>query len=451
MVRRIPEILSVCFGVALRASMYKTYDVRLGYDADDHWPYIQWFANHSTLPPLMLCRETYHPPLYYAIAGAEYHRFGAAQMLTLPSIIFSSLTLLVLWWALERHLVGYRLARIVALALAAVLPAAVHLTGMLNAEGLNSFLSLLALVLGAELGARSPWRPYLLAVGLGLVLGLGMLTKISVLVIITVVFAGGGLKLLWDLRERRSLARAARLAAPWAVAGAVLLATCGWYFARNQRLYGKAILTGFDGVDSATTPHVEGTPYLDRRDLGFFVGWSNDIFVVPYWPSGVRPWSRFWPVLLATTFHDYYNYGYARPPASSPIVANDRTVPPAFVPAAQASLVAGAVIAASTVSAWLALGLGLWRRRDVPRLLLWAAPAVALAGQLHFVVKYPFDYQGPIKAMYLQFAAGPLFALFGLAVSWSASRRWRWPLLGMQVVALVTVAAYTCYARASWL
>ena len=46
-------------------------------------------------------------------------------------------------------------------------------------------------------------------------------------------------------------------------------------------------------------------PYLDRRTLGFFVGWSNSIFEYPYFPSAR---SRFLPVLIASTFVDYYNF-----------------------------------------------------------------------------------------------------------------------------------------------
>ena len=69
------------------------------------------------------------------------------------------------------------------------------------------------------------------------------------------------------------------------VAFATFGAVSGWYFVRNKLHYDKAILTGFDGVDPAPAADREGKSYLDRRTLGFFVGWSNQIFQYPYYPA----------------------------------------------------------------------------------------------------------------------------------------------------------------------
>ncbi len=445
--RRFPELALVGVGIALRVAMPFTYAQSFGYDANDHWNHIRWFATNWSLPPLMLSRETYQPPLYYAMAGALFRAFGSIRGVALLSGVCSCLTLLLLWWGLERHLKGYRLARLVALALAAVLHAAVHMNGMLNAEGLNGLLAVCALLMGAELASTAPRRPFLLATLLGMTLGLEMLTKISAAVTIAAVFAAGGLQVLWT---RGSPALRLRVAAFWVLAGVAMLGTCTWYFARNQRLYGKAVLTGFDGVDSKTTANLD-TVYLDRRPLGFFVGWSNDVFVFPYYPTAIQPISRFWPVLVSDTFSDFYSYAYVKPPLQSTVYANTQLLPPRSIKFARASVAGGAMIALTTAIAWLCVVRGLWRRRDLPRLLLLTAPLLALLGQIHGVVVYPFDYQGPIKGMYMQFASAPLFALFGLSVSWLTSRRATLPLAVVEGLALAAVAAYTIYARMSWL
>src|SRR5215471_12565568 len=68
--RRVPETVIVLVALVTRFSMLATYHPNNGYDAYDHLVYIQWFAHHWSFPPLMLCRETYHPPLYYIIEGA---------------------------------------------------------------------------------------------------------------------------------------------------------------------------------------------------------------------------------------------------------------------------------------------------------------------------------------------------------------------------------------------
>ena len=62
-------------------------------------------------------------------------------------------------------------------------------------------------------------------------------------------------------------------------------------------------------------------------------------------------------------------------------------------------------------------------------------------------MSYPYDFQGPIKGVYLQFAAAPLFALFGLAVHQMTRRRATWPIAVVQCAALVAIASYTIYAR----
>ena len=72
--RHVPELVLFALGVVLRYSMLTGYDIRWSYDSDDHWPYIAWFSNHWKLPPLSLSRETYHPPLYYVMAGTLFGR-----------------------------------------------------------------------------------------------------------------------------------------------------------------------------------------------------------------------------------------------------------------------------------------------------------------------------------------------------------------------------------------
>jgi hypothetical protein len=59
-----------------------------------------------------------------------------------------------------------------------------------------------------------------------------------------------------------------------------------------------------------------------------------------------------------------------------------------------------------------------WRRKNVEASSLLLVPLIALLGQLHFAVKFAIDAQGPIKGAYMQFAAIPLYGLFGVAATW---------------------------------
>jgi hypothetical protein len=98
--------------------------------------------------------------------------------------------------------------------------------------------------------------------------------------------------------------------------------------------------------------------------------------------------------------------------------------------------------------AWLVAALAVLRSKNVGSLLILLVPLIALLGQLHFAVKFAIDAQGAINGAYIQFAAIPLYGLFGLA----ATRGWKRGLPGklsiaFHTVAFATVAIYCLYAR----
>ena len=76
-----------------------------------------------------------------------------------------------------------------------------------------------------------------------------------------------------------------------------------------------------------------------------------------------------------------------------------------------------------------------------------AVPVLAVVGQLHFAVKYPIDSEGMVKAIYLQFAAAPLCATFGVAVAWLWRRRRARILAVVELAAVAAVAVYAIACR----
>jgi hypothetical protein len=426
-------------GVLLRLSMLAGYDIRWSYDSDDHWPYIAWFGKHWELPPLTLSREIYHPPLYYVTTGALL-RLGAGRGVQALSVVCGCIRLGLIWFGLERYLPRRRMARLVALAIAAVLPASVHLDGMITGEALSGLLTVVALLLGAEAfrtDGAARWRYATLA---GVVVGLQLLTKVSALATIGTF----GLAVLIEMVHRKvGWGERLRRFAPWVAALLMTAAVSGWYFARNERLYHKAFLAGYDGLDAGYLGQTQNTPYLDRRTLGFFVDWPIDIFRWPYGPVAAVP-ARFWPLLVTSTFVDYYNYHFAPPPEKP---SSSKPVRRAAFWLSVASAGGGAAIALATTVAWFSAFATTWRRKEVVRPLFLIMPLVAVVGQLHFGVKYPVDLVGPIKGLYMQFASPALYALFGLAVAWLWKKPWLRPLAMVELAALGAVAAYTVYCR----
>lgn len=447
--RRIIELVIVAIGLAIRISLIETYHPLDGYDAHGHVAYIEWCAKHWSIPDVMFTSTAYHPPLYYFVAAA-FSRLvrGDVALFGVPSVVFSSVNLLLIWFGIERYLPASRIARVVGLALAAILPSAVQLAGMASNEGLNGVLATAALLVAAHLlGRQRRGAPMIArAALLGLLVGLQMLAKVSALATIAaigcvvafeVLFGKGG---GFGVRLRR--------AAPWLLTIGIFAGTTGWYFGGNQRLYHKPILSGWDGPDASAFPKIQTTPYFQRRAPDYFYGWSKDIWSFPYYPSGVSPNPHFWPVVVATTFVDYYNYGFVHARASTQTYeANGRKLPRKSLFFAGASAVAGTVVAASTAVAWLWALIVCLRRRDSARILFLVAPLPAFASLLHLQVKYPWDNGGLVKGVYLQFACGALFALYGLAVQKMFRHRITWPVAFLQSAAIIAIASYTFYAR----
>ena len=116
---------------------------------------------------------------------------------------------------------------------------------------------------------------------------------------------------------------------------------------------------------------------------------------------------------------------------------------------AQMAAVGGTILAVLLVAGWLAAARTLWRREDWARLFLILAAMFAVANQLHFAIKYPFDNHGVIKGTYLQFV-GPVFcALAALAISWLWNRRQPVTriLAIVGIVGIALSASYSLFAK----
>ena len=421
--KRWPELALLLSGCVLRLALSSSYDVRLGYDFYDHARNIAWWMQHFELPPIDWSRAAYHPPVYYVLMGTLGRASVGFMGMGLFSPLMGCLRLGLLMLALERYLPHRRMAGLVALALAAVLPASVHMDVMVTNEALAATLATLAIVLLPPAFADSVRTRWLASIGLGFSLGLAILTKVSSLVIVVAVGASAALELA---RERGFPARIRlRRLAPPVAALAIALLSSGWYFAHCKATYGKAFITGFDSWRSNGSLLAAGKSTWARRPPGYFLGWDLTIYGFPFYPSAALPEARFFPQVVASTFADYYNYGLAPfPQAGAPArLANHRPLRPSVVTPAAVSVACGTLIAVVTAASFAAAWVWLWRRRAHAMLGMMLVPLLALAGQAYFAMSVANDAEGLVKGAYLQFAAAPLFALFGLAVEWSWRRR----------------------------
>ena len=417
--------------------MALSYDARVGYDFNAHWPHIQYIAATARAAAARLQRDRRLTRRSITRSPRRRSRWASvAGALGWLSALWGVLRLALIWVGLERWLPASRLARVVALALAAVLPIGAHLDGMITNETLVMLMSAAVLVAAPAAIAAAREGRVAPMVGLALLLGLAVMSKVSATVLVLAIATAIGLEIA---RAGASWWQALRARLrPAVVATLVLAVVAGPFFARNVALYGQAAPTAYEGSVKANQASYEKIPYFERRPLDFYLGWHLGIYGRPFFTTGLKPEARFFPVLIASTFNDYYVFSYS----GGGKYGDDRWVPGIGVLFGCMSNVAGTAVSLVTVLAWLGAVRTLWRRREDgtidPRFALLLMPLGALLGQLHFATKYPNDNFGPIKGAYLQFVAPVLCALFGVGVDWMWRRRAR---RGWRAAALAAMAA----------
>jgi hypothetical protein len=446
--RRKIELALFLFGVLLRLSMFWNYDPSWSYDSNLHWEVIQWIADNGKTPAAEATFESFHPPLYYATgAWLLLHGVGRHGMAWF-SIVCGIVRLGVIWAGLELYVPGSRLARIMALALAAVTAASIHLDGMVYPEALHCCLDAVAMLLVPLAFRRSTMARWPIALAIGILLGLGILTKISTIAVIAAVAFAAFLE---SVVVRRAILTRVANALPWAFMLAVCLSVCGWYYARNVRAYDQPFITSFDiPSQSWISADAEKHHFSDRRTLGYLFDWDPTVYEFPYGRAGIGNQPRFLAVSIATTFVDFWGYGFQGYKKSWQFLPGreQRSKTDIKVMAvARAAVYGGTVIFFATAGAWFAGFFRLLRYRDIGRLALLLIPLFTVLASLRFTVKYPIDGIGVIKGIYMTFGAAPAYALFGVAAGWAQRKRYLWPILASLFVALWLVAAYSVYCR----
>ncbi|NJN83278.1 MAG: phospholipid carrier-dependent glycosyltransferase [Caldilineaceae bacterium] len=237
----------------------------------------------SSFPIEQLRYESYQPPLFYMIATPLFWLTGGSLMaLRLFNVILVACAILLFYACLDFVFPRKHLIVLGATGFAALLPMHVAMSAAVNNDGLAELLtvaSILALIHwmhdrfgseladGGEVGQRRERFQLLL---LGLLVGLGMLTKIYghmvLLIVLLVVFV-----VAWrHPRPQTSDGRLGRMrpavrSAAWVILPALLLALPMWL--RNGALYGVQDLLGLAWHDQV----VIGQPRTDQWIAQF--GW----------------------------------------------------------------------------------------------------------------------------------------------------------------------------------
>lgn len=234
-------ILGVYFALAVASSFIH----ELGFGADEisrHLPYVEWLYHERTLPPddpEVECGSLeLHPPLYYALLTPLYalmEPYGRRAALRALRLVSPPLVLVALlfWFAvIRRACADDRRTSLAVLAVTAWWPNLFADASMLTND-VGTLVTLAALL---YLMAVRHWerRDLASAAIWGAVVGIGGLVKTSVPVAGAPLIAIG---LAWQ--HGRRFYRDGRFWTRLLLAAAAALAICGWWFARNLRLYGS--------------------------------------------------------------------------------------------------------------------------------------------------------------------------------------------------------------------
>jgi 4-amino-4-deoxy-L-arabinose transferase-like glycosyltransferase len=174
--------------------------------------------------------EDHQPPLFYTLAVPVFQAFGGALApLRLLSLLAGALTVVFAYLAALEALPGQASVAAFAAAFVALLPQHLHMTASFNNDALAEALLALCLWLSARLivreagGPANGPLPLRLLAGLGIVAGLGFLTKATAYLALPVAL----LAVLMALRKRQPIGRL--LAALALVAGVAVLIGLPWW------------------------------------------------------------------------------------------------------------------------------------------------------------------------------------------------------------------------------
>jgi hypothetical protein len=312
-----PAALCAAAWLLLFAPRFAEIPLEIGFDARHHAAYVEYLLAEHRIPLATDGWSTFHPPLFYAmtalVVGLTRTVVAEAPVWSWRAIPFlSGLAHALAVFALARTLArSERMQRgeaVVALLFAALLPVHLYSSGYLSNEPLHAAFAGLASLLAvrALLAERTSER---CAAGIGAVLGLAALAKLSALALVPITMAALALKLV--AVERRS-GREALI--PLGALAATAIAICGWFYLRNWIELGNPIVTNWS-----------------FREPGL-VWWQQPGFHTPDWYlsfgeslrhpyfSGFR---SFWDGLYSSAFGDGFIAGRADPSDRHPFFRYD--------------------------------------------------------------------------------------------------------------------------------
>ncbi len=209
-------------------------------DEGPHGLYVQSLVEQHKLPVFDPADrgnyEAHQPPLYYVL-GAPFYMLGDAMGLDNPaeavrllSLILGALSILVVYQAVSAATVSESSLALAAAGFVALLPTHVMLSSSVSNDILSELIFGLGLLVSTNILVRGVSMPRTLAAGA--IIGLGLLTKTTCLLIAPIILAA----FLFIALRARPVHKLAFL--HFIIAALTALVIGGWWLVRNYALYG---------------------------------------------------------------------------------------------------------------------------------------------------------------------------------------------------------------------
>lgn len=219
-----------------------------GFDAGGHIDYVAYLQREQALPLANDGWEMFQPPFFYLVGAATLGTFGevatteaGANVLRGVSLVGGLLQLTFLWLSFRVLFADSPMRQAVALIVTALLPAHLYLHQYVTNEGWAAAWTTGAIYFTLRLVVPPARASLVDGIGVGLCLGLGLLTKltpaISALVLVTVL--AGQTVLRWPAAPRAWLQR---VLVPVLLCGLV----AGWHYVRVWSHFGNPFIANWD-------------------------------------------------------------------------------------------------------------------------------------------------------------------------------------------------------------
>jgi hypothetical protein len=201
---------------------------------DDHGAVVKFIVEHHRLATVADTFQGQHPPLYYLIAAPIYQATRNYKIVQMLSLFFSIATLLILHYLIyQTPLIPKGRARTYCFLFACFLPQFVMFSLYLSNDTMTIFLGNLALLQAWRAIQRPVTKQWVL---LGLIIVIGLLTKLSFLAFIPVL---SGLVFWMSGRGRHGLLAATAF-------GALVLTLGSYKLVENYVNFRSPMITGID-------------------------------------------------------------------------------------------------------------------------------------------------------------------------------------------------------------